>query len=549
MADSKNEKSIPELYVPMLGSQRPPSFESKLLGHANESETIKITIVLRRRSDGPPMPDFDYFSNTSPAKHQRLSIDEFAGNYGAHPDDIKKVTEFAEKSGLEVLEIHPARRTIVLSGSVLKMNEAFKIKLGNFEHKVIKSHGGQPESETYRGRDGFIHIPKNLTEIIVGIFGLDNRRITKRNTPDPPATAKISMEQVKKLYNFPSNSAEGQTIAVFSEAGFTAADIKSNFPENPPEIIEVNVDAKNDGTADPETTQDIFMAASAATGADIAVYFTTYDQNGWVNLINRVIHPDKGDPVCSVLSCSFYVSNCDDLATMPPVSRNWVTAVNMAFQDAAMQQITVCCASGDNGTDSKMGDKRAHVQYPASDPWVLCVGGTTIGNIHGNSFDEYVWNDIFNGGHAGATGGGVSGHFPKPSYQDNAGVPPSLKNGFAGRGVPDVAANASPNSGIPMIIGGKPDVAVGTSASTPLWAGLITVINAALGNPVGFINPHIYKIGSGVFRDIKGSEGPKDNGLAGAPGYPAKPGWDACTGWGSPNGGKLLKAFQKLNKE
>jgi kumamolisin len=365
---------------------------------------------------------------------------------------------------------------------------------------------------------------------------------------DIPGTAKIPVEKVKELYDFPTNSAKGQTIAIFSEAGYTKADIKSNFPHNPPNIIEVNVNAKNDGTADPETTQDIFMAASAAPGAEIAVYFTTWDQGGWLNLINRIVHPDKGDPICNVLSTSFYVSDSDDLGSLPPYSQNWISTVNMVFQDAAIQKITVCCASGDNGSDSKLGNKRAHVQYPASDPWVLSVGGTTIDNVHGNSFDEYVWNDKTSNGNNYATGGGVSGYFPKPSYQNNANVPRSLNTGHEGRGVPDVSANASPNSGYPMIIGGKPNAAIGTSASAPLWAGLIAVINAALGQPVGFINPHIYKMGTRVFRDITGVEGPKNNGMASAPGYPVRKGWDACTGWGSPNGLELLKAFEKVVK-
>ncbi len=537
----------PKGYVPLLGSEHKPSLEVKVLGPADKNEFVIATIVLRRRTDAPPFPDFEYFTKSYPKNHKRLSLDEFAAKYGAHPDDINKIVAFVEKNGLQIIESYPARRTMVVSGTVEQINKAFAITLKRYEHKVVKHRGGKPEKESYRGRQGFMHVPVGLAKIIIGVFGLDNRRITKRNSVEPPSTAKITIDQIKKLYNFPTNSAAGQTIAVFSEAGYSEADIKSNFPDNPPEIIEVNVNAKNNGKADPETTQDIFVVASAALGAKIAVYFTTNDQGGWLNLINRVVHPDEGDPICNVLSNSFYVSDSDDMGLLPPFSQNWIDTVNMAFQDAVIQKITVCCASGDNGTDSKVGDKHAHVQYPGSDPWVLCVGGTTIGNINGDSFDEYVWNDIMPSGHGCATGGGVSGYFPKPTYQNNANVPRSLNNGHIGRGVPDVSANASPNSGIPMIIGGKPDAAIGTSASSPLWAGLIAVINAALGEPVGFINPHIYKLGSKVFRDITGEEGPKDNALAGAPGYPARKGWDACTGWGSPNGVELLKAFQNLN--
>jgi kumamolisin len=548
MVISKHKILPPKGYVPLLGSEHHSTADIKLLGPANEAEIIKVTIVLRRRKDGPPLPDFDYFGKIAPSKHKRLSMDEFASKYGAHPDDIKKIVEFAEKAGMKIIETHPAKRTVVISGTVAIINSAFAIVLHRIEHKVVKRRGEKPKKETYRGRLGFIHVPIKLAEIIVGIFGLDNRRITKRNSLDPSGTAKIPIDQLKKLYNFPSNSAAGQTIAVFSEGGYKPSDIKSNFPHNPPKIIEINVDAVNDRTADAETTQDIYVVAAAAKGADIAVYFTTPDQGGWLNLVNRVVHPEQADPVCYVLSNSFYVSNSDDLGLMQPFTQNWIDTMTMAFQDAAIQKVTVCCASGDNGTDSKVGDKRAHVQYPATDPWVLTAGGTTIGNIHRNSFDEYLWNDTFDKNHSGATGGGISAYFARPSYQDKTRVPTSLNNGKTGRGVPDVAANASPNSGIPMIIDGKPNAAFGTSASAPLWAGMIALINASLGEPVGFINSHIYNIGSKVFRDITGAKGPKNNALAGAPGYPAHKGWDACTGWGSPNGVKLLKAFQKLNK-
>ena len=120
-------------------------------------------------------------------------------------------------------------------------------------------------------------------------------------------------------------------------------------------------------------------------------------QPGLVDLLHRVVHPQAGDPVCSVLSSSFYLCNGDDSATLSAegLSQNFVNAVTAAFQDAAIQGVTVCIASGDTGTASKRTDGKAHVQYPASDRWVLSVGGTTIGNINGSSCDEYVWNDTF----------------------------------------------------------------------------------------------------------------------------------------------------------
>jgi kumamolisin len=311
-------------------------------------------------------------------------------------------------------------------------------------------------------------------------------------------------------------------------------------------VTDVTVDASNGGFADPETTQDIFIAASAAPGADVAVYFTAGGQKGWVDLLGKVVHPDPGDPVCSVLSSSFYILNGDDAALSSGVTAGLIDAVSAAFADAAIQGVTICIASGDTGTESKIGDGQAHVQYPGSDPWVLSCGGTTIGEVSATGFAEWVWADSFSFGGSpvisGATGGGVSAIFELPSYQVDAGVPGSLNDGGRRRGVPDVAANSSPNSGYPIILDGSlsPWPANGTSASAPLWAGLIAVINAALGANVGFVNPALYALGSSAFRDITAHPGAADNGLFGTPGYPVTPGWDACTGWGGPRGHTLL---------
>ncbi len=554
MDSSANNPKLPENYVQLPGSERRPAKGAKLLGPADAAETFKVTIVLRRRTDGTPIQDFDYYGKTPPGQREKLSSDDFAGKYGADPAEMDKVVKFVQSQGLKVEETHAARRSVIVSGTTAAYNKAFGLNLGRYEHTVTRDEKRKKETvnETYRGRDGYIHVPKDLTDIIVGVFGLDNRNITQKNTGDPPNTHTISVATVTQLYHFPANSAAGQTIAIFSEAGFKQSDITATIGGGV-SVTSIAVDASNDGSADPETTQDICIASAAAPGAAIAVYFTTGTQAGWVDLINRVIHPTGADPHCSVLSSSFYILNSDDAATLSTVSKNFINALTMAFEDAAAQGVTICIACGDTGSDSKIGDHKAHVQYPGSDPWVLSIGGTTVGNVSGNTCDEYVWNDTFTiacfgqtFSGSGATGGGVSGYFPKPSYQNGTAIPVSLNGGHVGRGLPDVAANASPSSGYPITVNGLPCVGNGTSASAPLWAGLIAVVNAALGQNVGFINPYIYQFGSSAFKDIVGAPGPANNAMNGAPGYPANVGWDACTGWGSPNGTALLSAFQGL---
>jgi kumamolisin len=541
---------VPAGYRRLAGSERRAQPGATRIGPAPAEERIEVTVILRRRPDGPEVPGHHEYL-TPPSQRPRLAADEFAERYGFDPADVERLTEFAEQQGLEVTGAHPARRAVYLAGTVEQFEQAFAVSLGRYQYeRETRSRDGrrEPISETvtYRGREGQLAVPRALADAIVGVFGLDDRSVTHRNLADPPSTGTITLPEVRDLYGFPANQAAGQTIAIFSEGGYLSSDIDANFGGNPPAVTDISIDASNGGFADPETTQDIFIAAAVAPGADVAVYFNGGGQKGWVDTIGRIVHPDPGDPVCSVMSSSFYILNGDDAGLASGVTAALIDAVSEAFADAAIQGVTLCIASGDTGTESKIGDGSAHVQYPGSDPWVLSCGGTTIGDVTAAGFDEWVWADQFSFGGSplisGATGGGVSAIFELPSYQVDAGVPVSLNDGHRGRGVPDVAANSSPNSGYPIILDGSLSdwPANGTSASAPLWAGLIAVINAALGENVGFVNPALYALGSSAFRDITAQPGAADNGLFGTPGYPVTAGWDACTGWGAPQGNALL---------
>jgi kumamolisin len=281
MDKSTESSSVPKNYIRLEGSERRPSPNAKLLKPADPKERFSVTIVLRRRPDGETLPDFDYFMKTAPSDRRRLSETEFVSKFGASDEDIDKVKDFAVKNDLKIEETNAARRSIVVSGTVDQMNKAFGVSLGIYEHETSRSQKVRPSEETYRGRDGFIHIPKDLAEVIVGVFGLDNRRVIKRNSSgDPPNTHTLSIETITQLYNFPSNSAAGQTIGILSELGYKSSDIDASFGGSPPAVTDITVDASNDGSADGETTQDIVIAAKAAPGASIAVYFTTYTQQG-----------------------------------------------------------------------------------------------------------------------------------------------------------------------------------------------------------------------------------------------------------------------------
>jgi kumamolisin len=147
---------------------------------------------------------------------------------------------------------------------------------------------------------------------------------------------------------------------------------------------------------------------------------------------------------------------------------------------------------------------------------------------------ETVWN---NGTGHGATGGGVSEAFDRPSWQAAAGVP--VLGSKPGRGVPDVAAVADPQTGYRVRVDGADIVIGGTSAVAPLWAALVTRLAQAAQRRLGLLQPVLYDVPGG-FRDIT-------TGSNGA--FAAGPGWDACTGLGAPVGTGLLAGLHPRSSQ
>ena len=194
-----------------------------------------------------------------------------------------------------------------------------------------------------------------------------------------------------------------------------------------------------------------------------------------------------------------------------------------------------------------VGDGQCHVQYPASDPWVLSVGGTTHRQrqrliLRRIRLERSGPDPI--GATWGTTGRRRQRLLSASLVSVRRGVPVSLNPPHsAGRGVPDVAGNASRQRLFGYCLGGltaacpqrhRPLPGNGTSAAAPQWAGLIARHQCRARINVGFVNPVFYALGSSYFRDIVPGAEPADNSNTGSPGYPAGPGWDACTGMGQP---------------
>jgi kumamolisin len=529
--------------MPVQGSERAALKGARKVGAADPKERILVSVVVRRRPSLRGLSStVEEISALRPQERKHLTHEEFAATHGADPAELEKVEGFAHRHGLDAVEVSPGQRRLVLSGTVAAFSKAFGVSLKRY--KLPKG--------TYRGRTGPVRVPEDLAPIIEGVFGLDNRPQAKphmrlyggKKGAVRPRTGGISYTppQIGELYDFPPGiNGQGQCIAIIElGGGYSSSDLTTYFqnlgiPE--PVVTAMSVDGgHNQPTGDPngpdgEVMLDIEVAGAVAPGAKIVVYFTPNTDAGFLDAVNTAIHDTINKPSAVSISWGAAESGWTNQA---------MQAMDQAFQDAAALGVTICCASGDNGSTDGVDDGLLHVDFPASSPYALACGGTRLEGSGSTITNEIVWNEGVSGG---ATGGGISDLFDLPKWQANTNVPPSANpSGHIGRGVPDVAGDADPVTGYQVLVDGKQSTIGGTSAVAPLWAGLIALANQKLGHSVGYLNPGIYGLpsSSGAFHDIITG----NNDITGNNGpYPARPGWDACSGWGSPDGVKLLSAL------
>jgi len=529
--------------VVLKGSARQVRPGAKVLGSTGPDEWIEVTLKLRRKK---PLPDLS-------GRPTRISRAELEANYGAAPADVEKVRTVLTGLGMTIIQEDPASASMKAGGAADVVEDIFGIKLLHYSH----------DGENYRGRRGNLHIPAELDGIITGVFGLDTRRMVKRRPlrkrhksldlarRKAAARSWFFPAELASIYNFPDGDGSGQTVGILEFGGGYFEDDLATFSENAniqmPTVRTVSVNNtptdQKDG-AEGEVMLDVEVVGGVCPKATIVVYFSTFDENGWVSALDTAVH-DAENPL-SVISVSWGYAEDAQGAW----SDGAIDAINDTLKAAALLGVTVCVAAGDDGSDDQVGDGYAHVDFPSSSPYVLAVGGTTLRKSKSGKLTEVAWKDGdgLRQDNGGSTGGGVSVHFPRPGWQ-TVSIQSVNPGAIDGRVIPDVAADASANTGYWMVADGQGGASGGTSASAPLWAALIARINASLGadKQVGYLTPMLYqgnnngaRLGAASCKDI--TSGNNDTSSVG--GYSAGTGYDAVTGWGSPDGGKLLTGLK-----
>ena len=544
-----------DLHVELPGSRRPMARGARRVRDLDPHSHVEVTLTLK----APPLPETDKLPEKA------LSAAELAQNYGAAAHDIRKVEDVLRSYGLRLESVGSSHRTMRVSGTAHAIEAAFKADLAIYHNA---------EQGEFRGREGTVSVPAEISGLVHSVLGLDQRRMAHRAAARPavaPATAPLRPADLEERYNFPPGDAAAQSIGI-AEFGIPqhtgTVVVPAYFPDDvaafctaqgraTPKVMTVAVNlapltsaqyhalphtmAKQVLDETSEVMMDVEIIAALCPAANISLYFTGWDQKGWVDLLDKVT---AARPV--VLSISYGLA--EDL---PHWAAAALQAINEALQIAAMAGITICASSGDDGSGCDMPDTRAHVEFPASSSvrpcgWRYHAAWPRCGAVRSGVVEAPGQRLARRGG---ATGGGVSAVFHRPVWQTEHVA--SLNHGsIAGRIVPDVAALA----GVPyyeLTLLGHSSPAGGTSAATPVWASLIARIDAAL--PVAkrqrFRAPMLYhKTPSGGTIGAAGCTAITHGNNASHPhpgkGYAASQGYDAVTGWGVPNGMALLAALK-----
>jgi kumamolisin len=424
---------------------------------------------------------------------------------------------FCEKNGLTVKRINPTH--LIITGLAEQHAKIHKIELNNYSAINTVTE----KNITYRGlplntdfKKVIANLPASIRHCVKHVLGLSNApvaspryHVQKDATGIPHELQSHFMTaftppQLATIYNFPLSTCTGQKIGIIElGGGYLPSDITAYLAKLginvEPNITDVSVDGAvndiSDYSLSMEVTLDIEIAVAIAPQAAFRVYFCPNTDRGFYNGILRAYQDG-----CNIISISWGAAEIYwDSSTLD--------VYNSLLQTLAENNCTVFVAAGDNGS----------VDFPASSPYSVSCGGTRLVSNGINILQEAVWNG----------GGGISNYFDKPEYQSN------VQSLTTKRGVPDIAANADPNTGYLIYFFGEQIVVGGTSAVSPLLAGLQARVNANIGYSAGFIHPVLY--GSpDAFSDITIG----NNGL-----YQASSGWDLCTGNGRPIGTVFQNSF------
>ncbi len=542
--------------VSLVGSTSPKARVANDTGSvAPDMQLQGMTVVFNRTPAQQSALDAlvaDQQNPASPLYHHWLTPEQYAAQFGMADSDIATVKTWLEQQGFTVNYVSRSRTRIYFSGTSAEVASAFGAPLHYYKAAGEAVSHFAPSEE--------LSVPAALASVVRNVGNLSSFRPHSRvRVKQPVLKPLFTVEGTKAYFLTPLDVAtiynvkqeyqqgytgSGQTIAIVGQSAVSATDL-ANFRSalglaaNPPSLnLIANTGTSQTYTGDEfESDLDLEYSGAMAPEATVAFYYVGNSPNyGALNALEYVIDNDSAP----IISTSYGVCEFD-------AGIGAISALDLVLEEGVSQGQTIIAASGDNGSQDCSGDTNLTtaeqqvlaVDYPASSPYVLGVGGTefpvadvtptntTYWTSASSSADligsaksyipEQAWNDDVAANELDAGGGGASLMEPRPTWQAGVtGIPSGTQ-----RLVPDISLAASPNDPGYLICSSDTtftgvtgsctdgfrnsssssfqyDVAGGTSFAAPIFAGLLAVINQADGDTTGqgLINPILYTLAS-----------------------------------------------------
>ncbi len=472
-----------------------------------------------------------------------MSPYDFGEQFAPSAADYAKLLTWLRASGFTVVRTTQGRTSVTVRGTAETIARALQSEL----------HGYSDFAGAFQALSAPPQLPVGFGNVILGFVGLNggdswapHLRIPDPNAVPPPA-GPATPTTLHTMYSSANvmNAGMGETVAILGtgNAPSPTTDVAKYMSTQMPygvttlangQYTQVFVGGPNRDDAQTaqneylENCLDIDMVLAMAPYAKVVHVFTA--TNGGGLFTDGISYIVDQVPQAHAVSVSYGTCERGAAGEMP--------VMNALFMQAQAEGQQWFFAAGDSGTDGcrdGSGNKILSAGWPASSPYVVGVGGTEVSGT-----TEVVWNDNQTGN--GAGGGGVSESLDKPAYQ--TGVTPN----DASRDEPDVSALAG-SPGLAIVVNGAASSVGGTSAATPIWAGVWALIDQKKGG--GGIKDgltHMYSLAAAaatktIFNDITATATFNNNGGPGdqsTGGYAVGPNYDLATGWGTPNVANLL---------
>jgi len=512
-------------------------------GYAADQEPVSITVALTLRNKNL-LDSFTHelFRSGSPTYHQWMTSEQTTSNFAPTLQQAQAVAGYLTKSGFTNVQIAPNRLLVTADGTVGAARQAFRTTIGHFTRN---GHSGIANVSD-------VQVPAALAVQVDRVLGLQTlvpiRTFSRHEFVPAYTVVGVSGNSSAHLY-YPQEfataydagstpTASQTTVALIGWGSMTNAVNDLNQFESakgitpvPTSVVSTSTQSSSDDNEQGEWGLDAQAIVGVAGNVRQLIFYTdggTYDpttgssgdiDSSLLQVINRAV----SDNIAKVINMSWGRAECDGQSS--------VGFADSVLQVGVAQGQTFSAASGDHGSypcavngqappnGSYSSSTQLSVAYPASSPYVIAIGGTTLNTTVNDSYiSESSW---------AYGGGGISAYESLPDWQNGLG--PSHRQ------VPDLAFDADwTNSPIGIYLTASATSGVsqsgwytngGTSLASPLFVGSWARLETANNNGLGFAAPSIYTYSNSIpFHDVRTGT----NGY-----YSATIGRDGASGWGS----------------